>query len=285
MSDSLTIVWERRSTVGEGPIWYQNALYWVDIKQGKVLRCTPATDEKEIWEIGQEVGTVVPRESGGLLLATDEGFMLFNPENGSKEKIDSPPMDLMNGRFNDGKCDPLGHFLAGTISSEKNGGFFRLSSERKWRQLFDSVGCSNGLIWWEDEFYYIDSPTKRVDRFDYDTSSGKISNRRVAFTTEDTPGIPDGMAIDSNGNLWIAFFNGSCVKCFNRKSGKVLEEISLPVPKVTACAFGGDELKDLYITTASAGMDQSQLETYPKSGNLFLCQPGVSGLPANVYKG
>ncbi len=285
MSLELEIAWERTSTLGEGPIWYQDSLYWVDIREGKVLRYTPSTGEKEIWEIGIQVGTVVPRSSGGLILATENGFMAFDPRTGSQEVLDSPSKDSMNGRFNDGKCDPLGNLLAGTIGSDKNGGFFRLNKKGKCEQLFDGVGCSNGLTWWENAFYYIDSGNKRVDKFDYHQETGDISNRRMAFSTESLPGVPDGMAIDTQGNLWIAFFNGNRVVCFDRDTGEILEEIPLPVPRVTACAFGGDDLGDLYITTASVGMSEEELGRHPQSGNLFVCRPGAVGIPANAFEG
>ena len=285
MSVSVDLVWQRESALGEGPIWHEGKLWWVDISGGDLLSFDPATGDKSSWKPGGQLGTIVPRSSGGWLIAGDTGFFFFDPVTGQRDDLDSPPATMMNGRFNDGKCDPSGRFFAGTIDMDGHAAFFRLDPNLRWERLLTDVTISNGLTWWEDKFYYIDSKLRWVDVFDTNAETGAITNRRLAFSTEQLPGLPDGMTIDRDGTLWIAFYGGAQVVGFDRETGATLATIPVPALQPTACWFGGEDLGDLYITTAAQSMNDDDQARYPLSGSLFRCRPGSIGLSTVAFSG
>ena len=285
MSVSVDLVWQRESALGEGPIWHEGKLWWVDISGGDLLSFDPATGDKSSWKPGGQLGTSVPRSSGGWLIAGDTGFFFFDPVTGQRDDLDSPLATMMNGRFNDGKCDPSGRFFAGTIDMDGHAAFFRLDPNLRWERLLTDVTISNGLTWWEDKFYYIDSKLRRVDVFDTNAETGAITNRRLAFSTEQLPGLPDGMTIDRDGTLWIAFYGGAQVVGFDRETGATLATIPVPALQPTACWFGGEDLGDLYITTAAQSMNDDDQARYPLSGSLFRCRPGSIGLSTVAFSG
>jgi sugar lactone lactonase YvrE len=236
--------------------------------------------------VGERVGTVVPRASGGLVIAGDSGFAFLDPGSGEITPIADPEKDKLDNRFNDGKCSPDGRFFAGTISLKKRVGdaaLYRLDRDLEVTRAFSGVTNSNGIVWTADggRVFYIDTPRREVLGFDYDAESGALSNVRTEFSTSEAEDAsPDGMAIDADGNLWIAFCHGSCVVCFSEE-GEELRRIELPCREVTAVAFGGNDLADLYITT---GLPKDDIE--PEAGRLFVVKGlGVKGLPANAFAG
>ena len=286
MSIEATLVGDYQADWGEGPIWHDNHLLYVDIEGRRVIDFDPASGVENIIEASERVGTVVPRQEGGLVIAGDNGFSFLDPASSKVTPIADPEPDKKPGnRFNDGKCDPAGRFWAGTISTVKKTGeaaLYMLDTDRQVHLKYPNVTNSNGLCWTEDTktFYYIDTPSKKVRAFDFDNASGEIGNERIAIDTSHIDSSPDGMAIDSAGNLWIAFCRGSMVLCFDPNTGKDLEKIPLPVTGVTACAFGGPELKSLYITTG-----QFKNQTEENAGRLFVAEPGIAGLPSFAYAG
>ena len=282
----LEIVGNHRSRWGEGPIWWEGALYFVDIEGQKVLRYDSSSGVERIWEVGERVGTVVPRMGEGLVIAGDNGFAFLDPESGEKTPVVDPEPGKADNRFNDGKCSPDGRFFAGTISTVKKTGdaaLYRLDPDGAVTEVFAGVTNSNGIVWTPDggTMFYIDTPRLAVLAFDYDSVTGAISNERVAFSTDGrVPGVPDGMAIDTDGNLWIAFCHGACVVCFDQ-AGTELRRIEFPCREVTAPAFGGQDLGDLYVTT---GIPKDELEE--EAGRLFVIRGvGATGLPANAFAG
>lgn len=285
MAIQAELIGEYCATWGEGPIWHEGRLLYVDIEGHRVVEFDPASGAEKVIEAGERVGTVVPRAGGGLVIAGDNGFSFLNGS-GTLERIADPEPDKKpDNRFNDGKCDPAGRFWAGTISTVKKTGdaaLYMLDRERQVHLKYPNVTNSNGLCWTEDTktFYYIDTPTRKVRAFDFDNATGEISNERIAIDTGHIDSSPDGMAIDVNGNLWIAFCRGSAVRCFDPTNGSELEQIPLPVTGVTACAFGGPELKTLYVTTG-----QFKGVTEEHAGRLFVTEPGVAGLPSFAYAG
>lgn len=286
MSISASVIGSFQAEWGEGPIWHGDRLLYVDIEGKKVVEFDPATGSEKIIEVGERVGTVVPRASGGLVIAGDNGFSFLNPDTSRLTPVADPEPDKKpDNRFNDGKCDPTGRFWAGTISTVKKTGdaaLYMLDADRQVHLKFPNVTNSNGLCWTEDTktFYYIDTPTRKVRAFDFDNATGEIANERIAIDTGHINASPDGMAIDVAGNLWIAFCRGSAVVCFDPSNGRELERIPLPVTGVTACAFGGPELKNLYITTGQfKGQDEQD------AGRLFVAEPGIAGLPSFAYAG
>ncbi|MEO8617042.1 MAG: SMP-30/gluconolactonase/LRE family protein [Luteolibacter sp.] len=274
-----------RSQWGEGPIWWQDALYYVDIEGHQVHRFNPADGSERSWNVGGRVGTVVPRESGGLVIAGDHGISFLDEETGALTHLADPEQDKPDNRFNDGKCSPDGRFFAGTISLSKKPGdakLYRLDPDLSIHEAFGPVTNSNGIAWTADgkTVFYIDTPRKEVLAFDYE-ENGHLRNLRSVISTAHLDSSPDGMTIDASGNLWIAFCHGACVVCFNPESGEELRRIELPCLETTACAFGGPELADLYVTT---GVHKSVVEE--NAGRLFVIRGlGVKGLPANAFAG
>jgi sugar lactone lactonase YvrE len=281
---SIEAVGTIRSQWGEGPIWWQDALYYVDIEGHQVHCFDPATAAEKSWEVGERVGTVVPRESGGLVIAGDRGISLLDPDSGALTHLADPEQDLPDNRFNDGKCSPDGRFFAGTISLTKKTGtakLYRLDPDLTLHEAFGPVTNSNGIAWSADgkTVFYIDTPRKEVLAFDYD--AGHLRNLRSVISAAHLDASPDGMAIDAEGHLWIAFCHGACVVCFDPETGAELRKIALPCLETTACAFGGPDLGDLYVTT---GIHKSVVEE--DAGRLFVIRGlGVNGLPAHAFAG
>ncbi|BCX50220.1 gluconolactonase [Haloferula helveola] len=273
-----------RSQWGEGPIWWNESLYYVDIEGKRVIRFNPADGTELQWEVGERVGTVVPREAGGLVIAGDNGFHFLDESDGTVTPIGDPEPDKADNRFNDGKCSPDGRFFAGTISLVKKTGdarLYRLDHDLTIHEIFGPVTNSNGIIWSPDgaTCYYIDTPRREVLAFDYD--NGQLHNLRSVVDTGAIDASPDGMTIDSDGNLWIAFCHGACVVCYDPQSGAELRRVDLPCLETTACAFGGPDLADLYVTT---GVHKTEVEEL--AGSLLVIRDlGVKGLPANAFAG
>lgn len=282
--ESKNVVGNYVSQWGEGPIWVEDALYYVDIEKHKVLRYNPELNMEESWDVGERVGTIIPRENGGMIMAGDNGFSLFDDIEGGVEPIFDPETEKTNNRFNDGKCSPDGYFFAGTISLVKTPGdasLYRLGHDLSVTEVYSRVTNSNGLAWNAagDTMYYIDTPRREIMAFDY--AAGELSNERVVVNTKHIDSSPDGMTIDTQGNLWVAFCHGACVTCFNPNTGKEVHRVEIPCLETTACAFGGENLSDLYITT---GIHKSEVEEH--AGKLWKVSGlGVNGVPTNFFKG
>ncbi|WP_167614017.1 SMP-30/gluconolactonase/LRE family protein [Maribellus sediminis] len=289
-SSEVQLVIDSKSTLGEGALWnYKSGeLMWINIK-GEILNFyNPATGNNKEMFTGQMIGTVVPKESGGVLVALQNGIYAFDPESGSKQLIVDPEADKPDNRFNDGKCDPSGRFWAGTMSTVgggKVGALYRLDPDNSIHKMIDKVSISNGIVWSADKtkMYYVDTPTMKVMRYDYDDASGEISNPKVAVEVPAGIGAPDGMTIDSDGNLWVALWGGSAVGCFNPESGELIRKIDVPAKNVTSCAFGDDDLGTLYITTARESTSDEELTKFPHAGGVFKVRPGVHGVKAFFF--
>lgn len=280
----ISVTGQYRAQWGEGAIWWQGVLYYVDIEKHAVIRFDPRTGEETIWPVGQRVGTVVPRENGGLLCAGDHGFFFLDPTSGAVTAIADPEPEKPNNRFNDGKCSPDGAFFAGTISLVKQTGdarLYRLGTDLTVSEAFGPVTNSNGIAWSVDgrTVYYIDTPRREILAFDY--ADGLLSRERSVVATTAIDASPDGMCIDENDHLWVAFCHGACVACYDPQTGQELRRIELPCLETTSCAFGGEDLRDLYVTT---GIHKSVQEEH--GGRLFVIKGlGVKGQVAHPFRG
>lgn len=289
MSRQAEPIVKQRAVLGEGALWYgpQRVLYWVDIMRQKVFIYNPATGENKDYDVGSHVGTVVPRKGGGLMLALQNGFASLDLESSEVRYVGKVEADLPENRFNDGKCDPAGRFWAGTMNYDCvdcAGSLYVMETDHSVRKAIDGVTISNGLVWTSDAklFYYIDSMSYEVAAFDYDISTGHIDHRRVAVRIGKDLGMPDGMSIDVEGMIWIAFYGGGHVCRFNPQTEELLETITVPEAKmVTSCAFGGANLDELYITTAGGDdiADQSL------AGSLFKAKTETQGVAAFEFGG
>lgn len=290
IDEETKLVLDSKARLGEGAIWNHNnnRLYWIDIEQG-VLNIFDTDDKvNKMIDLGQRVGTVVPAKNGDVLLALQNGIFNLDEKTQDLKMIVSPEDSISTNRFNDGKCDPKGRFWVGSMSLKGRkgaGSLYKVDHDLTVTRMLDSVTISNGIAWSPNgkKMYYIDTPTRKVMEYNYDLKNGTISHPRVAIEIPDSLGMPDGSTIDSKGNLWIAMWGGSMVTCWELSSGKLLQTIDVPVKNVTSCAFGGQELDILFITTARQGLSNEDLKKYPNSGGIFAVRPGVKGIKANFF--
>ena len=274
---------------GEGPIWWGEHLLYVDIEGHKLIRLDPESGDEAEWDVGERIGTVVPTEKDDeVIYAGGTGFVRFNLSTGKKAPLADPESELRGkNRFNDGKCDPAGRFWAGTISMVKDTGsanLYCLDTDGSLSLKISGVTNSNGICWSPDAttMYYIDTPTQEIRAYDYDLVTGEIENPHVVVDTAEHgyASSPDGMTIDTEGMLWVAFCHGGCVVRFDPAKDKELQRIDLPCIETTACAFGGAKLDRLFVTTGvKAGLDE------PEAGRVFVIDGlGVQGMPAFAYR-
>ncbi|MGH2681531.1 MAG: SMP-30/gluconolactonase/LRE family protein [Actinomycetota bacterium] len=291
MVGDVELALDTRADLGEAPSWDGDArlLIWVDITKGLVHRFDPGTQRDEVFEAGQPVGAAVPTSSGRLALAANSGFLLLDPATGEIDPIVELGDPAPGTGMNDGKCDPAGRFWAGTKDVEGRralGSLYRLDADHRLTKVLTDVTISNGLAWSPDQrtMYYIDSTTYRIDAFDYDDTSGAVSSRRPHVEIPQSWGLPDGMNVDEEGFLWVAFWGGSAVRRL-APEGRVDAIVRFPVAQVTSCAFGGSDLSELFVTSARSGLTDAALGEQPLAGGLFRVRPGVRGLPSAPFAG
>jgi len=290
-SNKVELVIDNQSDLGEGSIWNWKTgeLLWINIT-GKILNFyNPKIKNNKEMFTGQMIGTVVPAESGKVIVALKNGIYSLDPVTGTKKLIVNPESNLPDNRFNDGKCDPAGRFWAGTmsISGKKGAGtLYRLDPDSSIHKMIENVSISNGIVWSPDatKMYYIDTPTQTVMGYDYNNETGDISNPKVAVNVSPDLGSPDGMSIDADGNIWVALWGGAAVGCWNPETGKLLKRVKVPAKNVTSCAFGDDDLETLYITTARQETSDEELQKFPHAGGVFKIRPGVKGMKAFFFK-
>jgi sugar lactone lactonase YvrE len=278
------------AVLGEGPVWddSRQRLWWVDIERCELHSFDPANGTDRSWTLPHRIGFAVPTIRSDLAIGTQRGLMRFDPESGAATPVIDPESHLPDNRFNDAKCDLAGRLWAGTMAVSEApalGSLYRVDGSWRIDRMVTEVNISNGLAWTADgrTMYFIDSPTRRVDAFDFDPLTGDIANRRTAIKV--TGGFPDGMCIDAAGNLWVALWGGWSVACYNSRTGAQIAKVEVPVEAVTSCCFGGSGLDELYITTASRDLDASGRTQQPLAGSVFRAQPGIAGLPTRLFAG
>jgi sugar lactone lactonase YvrE len=276
---------------GESPTWDArlSELVWVDQYVALVHWYKPSTGDSASLAVGQAVGAVAPRRQGGLVLALADGFWLLEPDRAGLARMALVEADVAENMMNDGKCDPFGRFWAGTLAIDEHdpvGSLYRLEPDGEVTRVLTHVTVSNGLGWSPDGrvLYYIDSRTHRVDGFAYDAETGRISGRHTVVAIPAREGTPDGLTVDAEGHLWVALWDGSAVRRY-APDGQFECEIPLPASRITSCVFGGDDLEDLYVTSAARGLTPAELNRQPHAGALFVVRPGVRGLPTDTFAG
>ena len=283
------VVLAARARLGEGPAWDAEArvLWWVDIYNHRVHRFNPATGAGTFHEVGETVGCAVPAADGRVLLALRRGVALLDPGTGALERLATLLPERPGLRLNDGGCDARGRLWVGSMSSEEGGAaLFRVTPDGEVREVERGLTVSNGLGWSPDggTFYLTDSPAKKIYAYDFDPDAGEISGRRVFADLTAGDAFPDGLAVDAEGGVWSAQWSGGCVVRFS-PDGREEERVRLPVKLTTSCAFGGGDGGDLYVTTASVGLSQEEIEENFPSGDLFRLRPGVWGMPSGRFGG
>ena len=298
------LIYDTKAHLGEGPIWdaHTQTLYWLDILNKRIY-----VGAEVLVELDEFIGCIAPRQNGGLILAlsgvvsetshADEGrssFWTLDHASGTSDSVRTTLLSPLTDeptttRFNDGKCDPRGRFLAGTMDmneTDPTGSLYAFDGKSVTKLLSD-VTISNGMAWGADHktFYYIDTPTREVRAFDYDLDSGTLANPRVAIYVPESLGWPDGMTSDTQGNLWIAMWGGAKITRWNPNTGELLDQIPVPALNVSSCVFGGRDMNELYLTSARKGLDEAALKQYPLTGGVFRLQTKVEGMPTFAFAG
>jgi D-xylonolactonase len=273
------IIADLQCSLGECPLWHpqERCLYWVDITRSRLHRLTPAKQKTETFETGAPVGGFTLQENGALLLFMARGAVQLWRNGFMQTVIESLPEEQDN-RFNDVIADPEGRVFCGTLTSPTHSArLYRLDPDRTVTQLLDGIGTSNGMGFTPDlsGLYYTDTRKRTIYLFEYDRSTGAICRKRVFAEAPEGDGRPDGLTVDSEGCVWSARWDGGCVVRYSPE-GRELDRITLPARRVTSVAFGGEDYRDLYITTAG-GDDRRSYG--PGAGALFLARPGVCGRP------
>lgn len=276
---------EMRSGVGESPVWddRRGELLFVDMVRASVHRFSPATGSTRSFDVPFPVSCVALRQDDdGLILAGGRSFFVVDRDGAQLSSFGEFRLLAEDVAFNDGKVDPRGRLVVGSMDERgerPTGALYMLEADGSVRVLLEQVTISNGLAWSlaGDTCYFIDSVCHLVEAFDVDAESGRLSNRRAVTAIADS--VPDGMAIDAEGLLWVACWGGGRVDRIDPATGTVCETIPLPVSQVASVAFGGDALDQLFITTARDGLDAGQLELEDHAGDLFVAIPGARGLP------
>jgi sugar lactone lactonase YvrE len=291
MVEQLTaeLVLDAHAVLGEGPVWDADAavLWWVDIEGKRIHRFDPGDGTNRSIQTPSHVGAVALRARGGLLAALVDGVYTVDFERATFAPfaaLDEPP----HVRSNESKCDPAGRFLVGTMAYDYGpiGGLYSVEADGSVRRLLRDLEIANGMAWSADggTFYYIDSPKRGVDAFDYDPETGDITNRRAWLTFDDPIAKPDGMAIDSEGGLWVAFWDAAEVRRYAADRSLDIV-VHLAAAQVTSGVFGGPDLRDLYITTATSGLSDAALAGQPHAGGLFRVRIPVPGLLPDRFAG
>ncbi len=291
MAKSAELFYDAKALLGEGPFWdpEKELLYWIDIA-GKTINSIDVSNRlnKQV-KLGQRPGCAALFETEGIILAMENGFYKMN-ENSNLEFICDPEKAISQNRFNDGKCDAAGRFWAGTMcddQTEISGALYCIDINMKVHKKLDNIGISNGIAWSPDNktMYFIDTPTRHIDAFDYNIETGDIKNRHTVIFMPENHGSPDGMSIDEEGMLWVCEWGGAKVSRWNPKTGKLIDEIKVPATYVTSCSFGGKFMNELYITTARIGLGEEEFKNESYAGGVFKVDAGVKGAKSYKFKG
>lgn len=279
--------------LGEGPMWHKerNSFFWVDIDGKAFYEYNLNTGNAKKRQLDYRVSLVVKYKNTDhqLLLAVHGGLVLYDLFAETFPWLADIEKDIPMHRTNDGAVDCNGNLWVGTMHRqfEKGAGsLYRIDKDFNIQKKLEGVTISNGLVWNQDntKMYFIDTPTQTVQSFLFDAITGNIQFEKIAVNIDASAGSPDGMCIDEEGMLWIAQWNGFGVYRYNPSNGKMLDKISVPVPQVSACAFGGDNLDTMIITTAQENFSAEDKSKHPLSGNIFIAKPGVKGIDARSFK-
>ncbi|MBI3172894.1 MAG: SMP-30/gluconolactonase/LRE family protein [Chloroflexi bacterium] len=285
MTNTPQLLFDVRAELGEGPFWNARTqtLHWLDILNKRVYAGADL-----LAQLDEFIGCAAFRRDGGLILALKNSIVDLKPDS-VKPAILATLSEPANNRLNDGKCDPAGRFLAGSMDmneTDPTGALYSFDGKTV-TKLLSGITISNGLTWSPDHrtFYYTDTPTRQVTAFDYDLSTGQIANPRPAVRVPDGLGWPDGMTSDMDGNLWIAMWGGAQVTKWDPHTGRLLEQIPMPALQPSSCIFGGADLNELYVTSARKGLSPEKLQAYPLSGGVFKIITEATGIPTFQFAG
>lgn len=286
------LVLDLKMTLGEGPLWHptEQLLYFTDIKDCKLYRYDPQADALQYRNFDRMVSAVTPIRDGGLLLLTETDIVRYDWQSHRQQRITALEAERTDHRGNDGKAGPDGSFWFGTMHKEAKDGessFYRLDPQGQVERILAGRDIANGMAWTSDhrQMYFIDSPRKAVEVFDFDAGSRRMDNGRIAFATPEDAGVPDGMTIDRDDRPWVAHHGGKSLRCYDPADGRELVRVEVAAPFVTSAIFGGPDYDTLYITTAREGLTELEARSYPHCGGLFRVRTGARGRPVFCYHG
>jgi D-xylonolactonase len=289
MNRAITVVADVKAVLGEGPVWVarEESLYWLDIKGHRLFRINDRGFRE--WPTPMRVGSIAPRDGGGFIAGTDGGF--YTVEVGDQlafTRLFDPEEDRPDIRFNDGKVDRHGRFWAGTMDDteqEAVGILYRLDPDHGCTKQDEGYGVTNGPAFNRagDIMYHTDSARRRIYRFTL-SPDGILGPREIFAQFKGDEGYPDGMTVDAEGCLWVAFWDGWAVRRFGPDAA-LLDTIEVPVQRPTSIAFGGPDLDRMYITSARVGLDETALAVQPYAGALLMVEAGIKGIAERPFAG
>jgi sugar lactone lactonase YvrE len=280
-----SLLYESKCKLAEGPLWHEkrNSCFWVDIDGKGFYEYSWKTTEVKQWQVEQQISLIVQSQDNHLILGMENGLALFNLETNMLQWLIDIERNVLSNRSNDGACDIMGHLWIGTMAKDHmphKGSLYCIKKDFSVTKKLDKLTISNGLTWSLDNkrMYFIDSSTQSVQCFLFDPEKAEIMFEKIVIEIDKKLGTPDGMTIDEEGMLWIAHYDGFAVGRWDPSTGKLLEKVEVPVPQVTCCTFGGENLDHLIITTAREKMNEEDLKKYPGSGDLFIAKMNVKGV-------
>lgn len=292
----VQLLLDAHATIGESVLWEPDTqvLYWMDVKAPALYRLDPQTLEQRSWALPDDIGGfALFAHRHAALVALRSGLYALSLDDGTLDQLAPAPFDSGLHRFNEAACDSTGRFWVGTMfdplpgrenHAAEVGSMFTWTAAEGLQVRRDAAELHNGMAWSPDgsRFYLSHSYERRVYAFPFEAQSGRLGARELFFDLPEGPGIPDGAAVDVEGGYWCANHGGSCVQRFG-SNGDLLETVPFPVSQPTMCAFGGDNLDTLYVTSASDKLSTAQLKQEPHAGGLFHFKPGVCGVPRRAH--
>lgn len=272
--------------LGESPRWHpvENRLYWVDIEGGLIHRQAFDDAEPEIFDVGLKVGSLAFERSGDLILATSQGFQRWNEALDQLTPIADPEPDKPGARFNDGLVDAGGRFWAGTMTeTDATSCLYRLDPDLSLHTMLTGITISNGIGWNKENtrLYFTDTLKKTVWLYDFDLPTGAISNKRV-FLQVEGPGLPDGLAVDTEGNVWCTLCGSGKIEVYT-PDGVRIDELQFPTRCITACTFGGEDLSTLFVTSSISLLNPTELLEDAMAGSVFKVATRSHGIPDHLF--
>jgi sugar lactone lactonase YvrE len=283
---------EFEAKLGEGALWdaASQQLFWVDIEGKELHTYNPISKKNQRYALPSRVGTVVSVGDGMALVALEDGIYTIDLDSTDLLIYSDIHDTEVPSRYNDGKVDPNGNLWVGSMPLAQDtatGKLYRFQPDGSHEIMHRNIGISNGIVWTKDgsTMYFIDTQKGNITAFDYNLNDSSIANERVVVNVPEELGFPDGMAIDENDRLWVGLWNGGAVAHYDPANGRLLSIVKVPAHNATSCAFGGKNLDQLFITTASVDMTAAEKRQFPLAGSIFVVNVGVNGVESVAFGG
>lgn len=290
MMETATIVVDCKNDLGEGSVWdhINEELIWVDYYSGNICNFHVNSQKYTAVSIAETVMVAIPTNRNNWIVAIDKNVSIYDPRKKQLIKEVTIQENKPNNRLNDGKCDAENRLWIGTMSKAADtavGALYKVNADLSYEKMDEPFIIPNGIAWNKENtvMYVVDSMLKKIFRYDFDLEKGTIHNKTVLIDTSTENGLPDGMTIDEEDNLWVAFWQGQSVIQHDTNTGKVLDRISTPTVIPSSCCFGDEDLSTLYITSCRKHATAENIEKFPLAGGLFSIRPGVKGMITQFF--